>query len=270
MGRPQAHRAPGIVAPSPRFFALFSAYLRWYVPRAFHAVRLAHAERFPVIEPHTATILCVNHPSWWDPLMGMLLSRRLAPQAEHFAPMDASMLRHYSFMQRLGLFPVDILSPRAGAQFLHAADEIFDRPRSVLWVTPEGHFTDVRRRPLAWRPGVAALLHRRTRSIVVPLALEYTFWDERLPEALALVGEALYVDDGRAASAEHWHAEVLNRMTHAQDELAARSMTRSAQGFETILEGGRGFAGSYDVWKRLQARWRGQPYIAEHGRLPHV
>jgi len=270
MAEPRARRAAAISAPSRRVFALFSAYLRWYVPRAFHAVRLAHANRFPLLRAGIPTIVCVNHPSWWDPLIGMLLSQRLAAQAEHYAPMEAAMLRHYSFMQKLGLFPLDTQSPRAGADFLRTAEDILARPRSVLWITPEGQFTDVRVRPTAWRPGVAALVARQSRCVVIPLALEYTFWDERLPEALALLGEPLEIADGRSASADHWHAVMTQAMTRAQDELAALSITRGPAAFETVLEGGRGIAGTYDVWKRLEARWRGQPYIAEHGRLPRA
>jgi hypothetical protein len=34
-------------ALSPSVLALFLLYLRWYVPRHFHALRIAHAERFP-------------------------------------------------------------------------------------------------------------------------------------------------------------------------------------------------------------------------------
>ncbi len=256
--------------PSRRVFALFSAYLRWYVPRAFHAVRLAHGNRFPALDTNTPTILCVNHPSWWDPLIGMILSRRLAPHADHYAPMEAAMLQHYSFMQKLGLFLLDTQSPRAGAHFLRAAESILARPQSILWITPEGLFTDVRSRPAQWRPGIAALVARQSRCLVVPLALEYTFWDERLPEALALVGEPIEVADGRSASADHWHMLMTAAMTRAQDDLAVLSMRRSPAAFETVLEGGRGIAGTYDVWKRLQARWRGQPYIAEHGKLPRA
>jgi 1-acyl-sn-glycerol-3-phosphate acyltransferase len=252
--------------PSRRFFSFFSGYLRWYVPRAFHAVRLARAHRFPQLSPDVSTIVCVNHPSWWDPLICMLLSQRVAPQAEHYAPMDAAMLAHYGFMRRLGLFPVNAACSR---DFLRTAESILSRPRSMLWITPEGQFTDARTRPAVWRPGVAAVVARQVRAVVVPLALEYSFWNERLPEALAMVGEPVEIE-GRAASAAHWQSVMTEAMTRAQDELAALSMARNPAAFETVFEGGRGFARTYDLWKRLEARWRGQPYIAEHGRLPRA
>lgn len=257
-----------LVRPSPALLALFARYLRWYIPRSFHALRLAHPERFP--RSAERLIVCLNHPSWWDPVVSIVLSRALLPGADHYAPMEASALGRYSFMRRLGLFPVDNSSPRAAAQFLRTALRILDASNSVLWVTPEGHFTDVRTRPVAWKPGVAALLHRAGRCTVLPLALEYTFWEERRPEALALLGKPLSIEDGAAHTPEQWHIELLHSMTAAQDELAALAMLRDAAHFTTVMSGQAGVGGVYDAWKRTQARLAGRTYVPEHGSLPHA
>ena len=58
------------------------------------------------------------------------------------------------------------------------------RPNAVLWVTAEGEFRDPRRRPLRLRSGVAHLLRRLGAGRVIPLAVEYPFWQERTPETL--------------------------------------------------------------------------------------
>ena len=42
----------------------------------------------------------------------------------------------------------------------------------------------MRTRPAIFRPGLAALVARLGACTLVPLAFEYTFWDERLPEIL--------------------------------------------------------------------------------------
>ena len=251
--------------PSRRLLSVFSIYLRWFMGRAFRAVRLAHAERFPQLSPNSATIVCANHPSWWDPLIAFVLSRRLAPHASHYAPMDATALERYGFMRRLGMFPLDPRSPQAGAHFLRTAGEILERPNSMLWMTPEGQFTDVRRRPTQWKPGIAALVARQSQCTVIPLALEYTFWDERLPEALVLLGEPLQIEDGRSARSDHWRTVLTQAMTRTQDELAALSMARDPAAFVTLLEGKSGVTGPYNLWKRAQARWHGRPYSADHG-----
>ena len=45
-------------------------------------------------------------------------------------------------------------------------------------------------RPVRLRPGLAHLARRVPGATIVPLALEYPFWDERTPEALCRFGSA--------------------------------------------------------------------------------
>ena len=77
--------------------------------------------------------------------------------------MDAVALKHYGLLRKLGLFAVESGTPRGAAQFLRAAGKILSTPNSVLWVTPEGRFTDMRTRPAVFRPGLAALVARTRR-----------------------------------------------------------------------------------------------------------
>ena len=48
---------------------------------------------------------------------------------------------------------------------------------------------DVRERPLRLQSGLGALATQSQNSIFVPLAIEYTFWDEPRPEILVSFGE---------------------------------------------------------------------------------
>ncbi len=57
----------------------------------------------------------------------------------------------------------------------------------------------MRTRPAVFRPGLAALVARLGACTLVPLAFEYTFWDERLPEILISCGQPIEVTDGRRA-----------------------------------------------------------------------
>ena len=271
--------------PSRVFLALFWRYLRWYVPRSFHAVRVARSERFPQAGSAASErlIVALNHPSWWDPLICILLSRHLLPGYCHYAPMEASALAHYRFMRRLGLFAVDNSAPRfAYLQFLRAGMHILDAPSSVLWITPEGQFTDARRRPIVWKPGLAALVERARPCTVVPLALEYTYWNERLPEALALIGEPMIFSERPPADDTlrpgERHAQLIRGITAAQDELASLAAQRSGRGFETVLHGSAGISCVYDLWKRMEARRTGDTPIPKHapeplpekGGMPHA
>ena len=151
--------------------------------------------------------------------------------------MDAAALKHYSFLRKLGLFPVESGTRRGAVQFLRAAQQILSTPNSVLWVTPEGRFTDVRSRPAVFRPGLASLAARLDTCTLVPLAFEYTFWDERLPEILVSCGQPIAVAQYPEYCAEEWNERLCAALVAAQDELADLAKLRDPAHFETILSG---------------------------------
>ena len=258
----------GLVPPSRRLISFFSYYLHWYMGRHFHALRLANPGRFPTTTG--PLIIFVNHASWWDPLACMVLSRYFLPAASHYGAMDAAALKHYGFLRKLGLFPVENGTPRGAAQFLRASHRILSAPNSVLWVSPEGRFTDMRARPAIFRPGLAALVARLGACTLVPLAFEYTFWDERLPEILVSCGQPLEVTDGKLHSAAEWNQRLEAALTATQDELAALAKLRNPERFETILSGRVGMSGVYEAWKRCAALLTGRVYQGSHGSIGHL
>jgi 1-acyl-sn-glycerol-3-phosphate acyltransferase len=258
----------GLVSPSRRLLSFFSYYLHWYIGRHFHALRLANPGRFPTTTG--PLIIFANHASWWDPLACIVVSRHFLPAASHYGPMDAAALKHYGFLRKLGFFPVENGSRRGAAQFLHAAHQILSTPNSVLWISPEGRFTDMRTRPAIFRPGLATLVARLGACTLVPLAFEYTFWDERLPEILVSCGQPVEVTDGKLHSAAEWNDRLAAVLTLTQDELAALAMLRDPARFETILSGRVGISGVYEAWKRIVALLTGRVYEGSHGSIRHL
>ena len=256
---------PRLVPPSRRLLACFAAYLNWYVGRHFRALRLGHGERFP--ETSGPLIVFANHASWWDPLALILISRHLMPGGTHYAPMDATALQHYAVLGKMGLFPVEAGTLRGAAQFLRAAREIAATPGAVLWVTPEGRFTDMRARPKVFQPGLAAVVARLGNCTLLPMAFEYTFWDERLPELLINCGEPIRVADGHMRTTAEWNEELCGALARTQDELAALAALRNPDLFATVLSGRVGIGGVYEGWKRLLALISGRAYHASHGSL---
>ena len=117
-------------------------------------------------------------------MLPVLLAEKLMPQRRHYAPMDAVSLKRYGILRRIGVFGVDSGSVRGAANFMRVGLATLVKG-GVLWVTPQGRFADVRERPLVFKPGLAALASRVPGGCtVLPLAIEYVFWDERMPEAL--------------------------------------------------------------------------------------
>ncbi len=251
---------------SPWLWQQFGRYARFYLRRSFHAMRLSHTGRFP-LEPGTPAVLFFNHPSWWDPLVAIVLAQHFMPERRHYGPMDAEALSRYRFFQRLGFFGVTPGTRRGAAAFLRVSQAILQEPQSVLWVTPEGHFTDPRQRPVQLQPGLGALARRVDGVVFVPLAIEYVFWEERFPEILLRFGEAMPV-----SSACEWGSEVhterfTQRLEAAQEALAREACRRDPTDFETVLRSRVGVGGMYDAWRALRAYWRGegQTFRRAHG-----
>jgi 1-acyl-sn-glycerol-3-phosphate acyltransferase len=107
----------------------------------------------------------------------------------------------------------------------------------MLVFTPEGKFSDVRKRPLELRRGLASLIAKLKTVTVVPLAIEYTLWDEKRPEILACWGEPVLIADGTAKSTNDWHALLTERLTRTLDELAELSIEREGWRFRPVLHG---------------------------------
>jgi 1-acyl-sn-glycerol-3-phosphate acyltransferase len=249
-------------ARSQRVFDVFGVWLDRYFQRKFTAVRLLKGSR-PAIDAAKPLVVYANHPSWWDPLVFILLSARLFPERKSFGPMDARMLEKYRFMKRLGVFGVEQDSRRGAAQFLMAARGLLADPANALWLTPEGHFCDARVRPVTFRPGLGHVA-RESEATFVPLAMELTFWNEPAPELLLAFGEPV-VAHPNPASAEEWTARFEASLAQTLDRLAEASMTREADRFETVVAGRSGVAPVYDTFRYLKALVTGGKYRPAHG-----
>ena len=236
-------------------FRVFGLYLRWYFWRSFRGVRVSRGG-FPALPAGRPVVIYTNHPSWWDPALFILLSATLLRDRIGFGPMEAASLGRYGVLRRMGVFGIDLDSPRGAARFLDVSLRVLARPDSVLWITAEGAFTDARARPIRLRPGLAHLARRVEGAVLVPMAVEYAFWNERKPEALVRFGPP--VEAGGKRGTADWTAMLETELTRTMDLLAAESATRDPRLFASVLRGTAGVGGIYDVWRRAAA-WR-------HGR----
>lgn len=243
---------------------LFSRYVFHYMGRSFHAVRLSR-EGKPLALPDVPVIVYVNHPSWWDPLFCIVIARKLFPGRNHYAPMDAAALKRYKFFARLGFFGVEPASLSGARSLLKVGRAILGRKDSMLWITPQGRFADPRVSPVSFQPGLGHLVHRTAHCALLPIALEYPFWEERYPEALARCGEVIFRDKEAASGPGEWTALLERRLEAVQNALAADGIRRNREAFETLLSGRAGVGGVYDLWRSIKAKLRGEAFRAEHG-----
>lgn len=245
-----------------RWLAWFTRYTAWYLRRNFHRLhllRLADLDQTDGIP----LLVCLNHPAWWDPLLGVYLSRRLFPDREHAAPIAAEGLAKYKLFERLGFFGIEPNTARGAAKFLKIGQAVLSRPCGALWVTAQGDFADVRL-PIRLKPGIGYLASRLERFAMLPVAFEYSFWNERYPEAFACIGPPL-IEHGRNAESTDWNFLFTLHLQQTVDTLSARVCSRNPAAFEPLLTGNAGVGGVYDLWRACKAKLLGKQWQPEHG-----
>ena len=244
---------------SPAMCRFFAGVMDRQMRRAFRAVRVLKPG-LPELPPDAPLVVCSNHPSWWDPAFFIVLTTRLFPDRESYGPMEAEALERYRFMRRIGLFGVDP-GTRAGAvRFLKVGERVLSDPARMIWMTGQGRFSDPRERPVELRAGLAHLMARVPGALALPLAVEYPFWSEKRPEALAAFGAPVALGGG----ADACHAALTDALTGTMDRLAAAAASRDPARFQTVLGGARGVGGVYGLWSRARAAAKGRDYQPDH------
>ncbi len=258
-------RRMAVPSVSPHFVNWFTWYARRYIRRHFHSLRLSRAGLPPASD--LPIVLYSNHASWWDPLVGLVVKSEFFKDRTLFAPIDATMLQRYKMFAKLGFFAVEQRSRRGAVQFLRTAESILQSPRSILAVTPQSRFSDVRERPLRFEAGLGHLATRVERALFLPVAAEYVFWQERLPEILVRFGEPVEVkrDHESTATTEDWTRHFEQKLAAAQEALSIEAQRRDPAHFQILLRGGAGQGGIYDWWRAVKAALRGEKFNPEHG-----
>lgn len=265
--RAEAEAQAAIGRRSALWFGFFAAVFARALRRDFHAVRLARAGPPPAAGTPHLLVYC-NHPSWWDAALVPVLIARLFPGRAGFAPIDAAMIARYGFMARIGAFGVAQNAPRGAATFLKAAARVLADPGNLLFVTAQGRFSDARDRPVRLAPGLAHLVERVPHATLVPLAMEYTFWDERKPEALLRFGTPFAAAELAGRPRDERATLLAARLQTVMEDLARDAAARDPAAFDTLLTGQAGVGGVYDLYRRGRSALRGERFVAAHGERP--
>lgn len=231
--------------------------------KKFVAVRFApgSARALGGLDTHDGPVVCcVNHQSWWDPLVMLSLHRMYLRGRTLRAPMDAAQLARFGFFRKLGTFgldPDDPASLRAMSAYL---GRYFDEDAApTLWITPQGRFADVRA-PLKIRPGAAAIAASDPRTRAVCVALEFPFLLDAKPEVWvrACPIEPADEQEGGRPSTTGWHRAIVRTMRENQAALAELVIARDPDAMTDII-GGSASNGNplYDLYLRLTGRGGG-------------
>jgi 1-acyl-sn-glycerol-3-phosphate acyltransferase len=247
---------------SPALHRFFHGAFRRRARAGLRAIRLANWGRpAPAAGP---VVIFANHPGWWDGVAFIVLAQALFPAQQMYAPMAAEALARYRFMRRIGVFGVETGTPRGALAFLRGAEQALAAPGGMLWMNAPGRFMDARERPVPIMPGLTRLAELAPTASFVPLALEYPFWGEPLPEMLCAFGPPLSAATLRQQDRPGRSAMLGAALEATMDRLATDAITRDPGRFETLVQGQEGVGGTWQLWRRLGAALRGQRFDPRH------
>ena len=247
---------------SPLLLWGFRGYVARYLRRHFNALRLVKGSA-PQLQPDEFVICCANHPGWWDPLVSCFLNQRYFGGRRAYSPIDSNALEKYPLFRKLGYYGIEMDSLDGAKQFLKTSRTILEDPKNCIWITPGGKFCDVRRET-EFQPGLAHLVASMQHVTVIPLAIEYAFWEERTPEALFNFGAPLRCH-GRDQSKEEWQQLLQQRLSETQSTLAEISIQRATSHLQVLAAGAAGVGGPYDAFRRARAWITGDKFNRRHG-----
>ena len=243
----------------------FGWYVHRYLRRHFNAVRVAKQTK-PDLPKGEVVICYMNHPGWWDPLVGYFLNSEFLDGRTAYAPIDIQALEQYPVFRKLGFYGVDLNSFEGAKQFLAITREVIKKSQVAIWITPTGRFVDVRARS-EFQPGLGHLAASAGGVMLLPVAVEYTFWEERTPEALVEFGPVIRTTRSEQ-SKNDWQSELESQLASAQARLAKKAIARDASQFDVALGGQAGVGGWYDFARRTRSRLNGTDFDPRHGRTP--
>lgn len=247
----------------PLIHSCFLRYIEWSLSRHFHALRMASGGGAPEVPFSDPLVVYLNHASWWDTLLMMWLGRRLYPNRPQYGPIDAAQLERYGIFKSLGVFGVEKGTASGARKFLRVSSEVLKQDGAMLWLTPQGRFSDVRERPVRFAAGIAHLALRMPRAVFVPLAVEYGFGIERLPEIYIRFGEIKRGGD-LGASSEAVRSALEAGLLGTQEALCFEVSAKEMNVFRTLLSGGGGASVPYDIWRRIKGALTGRGTSVNH------
>ena len=143
-----------------------------------------------------------------------------------------------------------------------------ERSDVLFWVTAQGDFVDPRQRPVDMKPGVGHAAANAKHGWIIPFAVEYPFWNERLPEALVAFGTPQRVELYQDLNATQWNKHLAAALEETQNELRTAAISRDANAFIELAAGTVGIGGVYDITRRIRSILAGQRFNPAHEEDP--
>lgn len=168
-----------------KFYLLF---FKWYV-RGLFGRRFSRVWLKKSYMPAAgqSTLYFLNHHSWWDGLIPLLLNDFVFYQRAR-AIMEDKQMREYGFFSKIGAFSIDRNNPRSALFSLDYASDWLNEPGNSIYLYPEGTITTPCT-PLRFESGILRIRLNSPEADVVPIALVISHRRSDKPELFVHVGK---------------------------------------------------------------------------------
>lgn len=177
------------------FIAIFDLYVRNLFRRRFKSIALDQ-QYFPANE--SQTIYYLNHTSWWDGIIPLLLNQKVLKQKAR-AMMEDKQMREHTFFRKIGAFSVNLENPRSAIHSLRYAVDSMKRPHSSLFIYPEGRIVPFSSKKPSFKPGLGWIVKQSPQVDVVPIGIYFHMARHDKPELFIRIGNAVSVDHSNNA-----------------------------------------------------------------------
>lgn len=192
-------------------------------------------------------IVYMNHPSWWDGYMALVLNRIvLRDHFRGYLMMEQQQLERYRFFSWSGAFSVDRHDARSAMRSVrYIGRRLAERRARCMYIFPQGEISPNDRRPLVIFSGLAHTVRLAGGATLWPVALRYEFRGEQRPEAFIRAGPAHYAPGD--ADAHALSQEVGRRLNAACDALRDEYTGGALEGYQPLLRGRAGVNRVFDA-----------------------
>jgi chlorobactene lauroyltransferase len=205
------------------FISLFDLYVRNLFRRRFKNIAI---DQHYQPSDGDKTIYFLNHTSWWDGLIPLLLNQKLFRQRARAMMEDRQMHRH-KFFRKIGAFSINLQDPRGSVRSLRYAADSMKRPNASLFIYPEGRivpFTDAKPE---FKPGLAWISGKCPEADLVPIGIYITTARFDKPELYIRIGTP--ADRNAVADGENLTDMLERHMKHNLQTLTHQAHTTPEQ-----------------------------------------
>ncbi|MDD3593447.1 MAG: 1-acyl-sn-glycerol-3-phosphate acyltransferase [Candidatus Gastranaerophilales bacterium] len=176
---------------SPFWMMIWDFFVSQMISRRFYSIRIKNLKHYDAIDPDAATIFYAQHNCWWDGIIGYYLCRNILKVPMNIMVED---LIKFPLLANVGAFSVDKKSPKSTLHVVNYCADFLTKEKINLWLFPQGVIKPPNHRPLEFQKGLTYIAQKCKKINLIPVAVQYPFVRQGLPEVLIDMGKPIFLD----------------------------------------------------------------------------